>query len=147
MQFSFILDSSMVVHKCNFDGTCRYENARLDILNRHIQQKHLKKRKQCECGSLVAPSGYARHKKYACKSINRGENNGIKSAESSNQTSAEPFDRISSQSNDRTEEIVKIQVTLHVSTSNDGHILIRHDEIEYEGVKFALVPLCDGKLS
>lgn len=50
-------------HKC---GLCKYRASRKDSLKRHIAQKHNKERKHCECGTFVAPSGMARHKKSSC---------------------------------------------------------------------------------
>lgn len=123
--------------KCTFSKNCKYKTTRSDILKRHIQEKHLMKRKQCECGVLVASSGYARHKKNACKLNKQNE---INPATQSDQTEPPSSDH------NVLEKTVKIEVTLHVSTTSDGHILIHHDNIEYEGVQFSLVALNDGKL-
>lgn len=128
----------MVAHKCTFDGNCQYETDRSDVLKRHIRQKHLKIRKRCQCGVPVAPSGWARHKRI-CKINKQSE---ITPAEPSEIVTIEPSDGATA------EKIVKIEVTLHVSTSSDGHILVRHDDIEYEGVQLALVVASTaGKLS
>lgn len=126
--------------KCTFSKNCKYKTNRSDILKRHIEEKHLNKRKQCECGILVVPSGYARHKRNACKLMKQNESTPNLQ---SDQTSTESLSR-NSDWND-TEKTVKIEVTLHVCTTNDGHTSIRHDNIEYEGIKFILVPYIEGK--
>lgn len=94
-----------------------YSTNRIDAFKRHVDQKHLKIRKICECGQSISIAGLSRHKKKSCKLREKSTEYIVSETE----YVVNPFK-------------VKFQ------TKSDGTVSITPNTIEIGGVTFSLTP-------
>lgn len=124
---------------CNVDKL--FKSDRIDNCTRHVNEKHLKQKKQChDCGKKMTSSALSRHKKKHCLKRNNLSIVPAHVDETLPETPPESPTLL-----DVKEYSVNIKVKFQ--TAADGTTIISYDDISIGGLIFSLIPKSvEGKL-
>lgn len=95
----------------------KYSSNRIDAVKRHIDQKHLKIRKICECGQSISVAGLSRHKKKSCKLRKKTDEYNVNEV-----------------------EYIDDAFKVKFQTKSDGTVSVTPNTIEIGGASFSLIP-------
>lgn len=132
-QLSEWFDFKEGVYKCKVCTIKVFENNRPDNCQRHVNEKHLKKLKECECGRKMTASSLSRHRKKHCTKRNKGI------AQAPPTFPETPPESPTDRANGIHEYLVNIKVKFE--TKPDGTKTVSHDEISIGGFQFGLTPI------
>lgn len=124
-----------MVFICTFateDGTCGYQNERIDLYNRHVAEKHNKKKTKCGlCDSFVTESNLARHKKTPkCRnSRNSLNDNSMTHDSDGTESDVQSIPGVQQQ---------KVQMKVYLVTRKDESVTILHDAIKLGDIPLVL---------
>lgn len=134
------------MYKCEH---CRYSSARLDFLRRHVQSVHQKIRIQCDkCHAFVSKAALQRHlKSSTCMHVLSGltmtieDETNASSTQSTEVTTSFTTSSISSTSAPTTPLVTEMPITIRLTHTDDGSILVTHDQVLIGGFEWKLAPV------
>lgn len=112
------------------------QRCRKDRVQRHLRQVHLKERAVCECGTLITASVLGRHQKESCTFY---ENN-PHLLKTQDRERREASSNLVQDKKDVDVKTGKVEFNYMIDTSDNGELIITHDEIIINGIQMTLVP-------
>lgn len=114
---------------------CDYTSCRKDRVKRHLLGVHLSKKAPCECGTLITPSVLGRHQRESC-TFYKNNPHLLKKRGQKRRISSD----LIQDKKDVDVKTGKFEFNYRIDTSDNGELVITHDEIIINGIQMTLVP-------